>query len=288
MRLFTFSKNKYGVELLMDIGSYQDIPHYFFEDAYHRCDFYEIIFFTRGNGSLLLDQQEIPIRDQTLVFISPFQIRRWQVDTTQIECHFLLFKNDFLAAFFSDQLFSFRLQYFYQKSHPLFLPVTKVIFDAYKNVLQEIQGEILHYQSDSEHIIRSLLYFILIKLNRNYAGYYQISQETENNRVAFRFKSLLLKEAGKIRNVDFYSRKLGVSRVTLNKSVQEQFGITVSNMIDEFAIGAIKNLLVHSSYSVKEIAAQFNFSEAQHLTRYFKNITGFTPSAYRISYQNGR
>lgn len=288
MRLFPFSRNKYGVELLMDIGSYQDIPHYFFEDVYHRCDFYEIIFFTRGNGCLLLDQQEIPIRDQTLVFISPFQIRRWRVDTAQIACHFLLFKNDFLAAFFADQLFSFRLQFFYQKSHPLFLPVSQEIFDGYKNVLQDIQQEILHYQSDSEHIIRSLLYFILIKLNRAYAAYYQISHETENNRIAFRFKALLLKEAGKHRNVDFYSRKLGVSRVTLNKSIQEQFGITVSAMIDEFAIGAIKSLLIHHSYSVKEIAAQLNFSEAHHLTRYFKNITGFTPSAFRLTYQNGR
>lgn len=288
MRLFTFSKNKYGVELLMDIGSYQDIPHYFFEDAYHRCDFYEIIFFTRGNGSLLLDEQEIPIRDQTLVFISPFQIRKWRVETTQIECRFLLFKNDFLAAFFSDQLFSFRLQFFYQKSHPLFLPLVQGVFDPYKNVLQEIQQEIRHYQSDSEHIIRSLLYFILIKLNRAYAAYYQISQETENNQIAFRFKALLLKEAGKHRNVDFYSRKLGISRVTLNKSIHEQFGISVSAMIDEFAIGAIKSLLIHHSYSVKEIAAQLHFSEAHHLTRYFKNITGVTPSGFRMAYQNGR
>lgn len=288
MRLFTFSKNKYGVELLMDIGSYQDIPNYFFEDTYHRCDFYEIIFFTRGNGSLLLDQQEIPIRDQTLVFISPFQIRRWRVDKAKIECHFLLFKNDFLASFFSDQLFSYRLQFFYQKSHPLFLPVLQEVFDAYKHILQEIQREILHYQSDSEHIIRSLLYFILIKLNRAYASYYLISPETENNRIAFRFKALLLKEAGKHRNVDFYSRKLGVSRVTLNKCIQEQFSISVSAMIDEFTIGAIKSLLIHHSYSVKEIAGQLDFSEAHHLTRYFKNLVGVTPSAFRLAYQNGR
>lgn len=288
MHLFTFSKNKYGVELLMDIGSYQDIPHYFFEDVYHRCDFYEIIFFTRGNGSLLLDHQEIPIRDQTLVFISPFQIRRWRVDKTQIDCHFLLFKNDFLAAFFSDQLFSFRLQFFYQKSHPLFLPVSQEVFDAYKHVLQEIQHEILYYQSDSEHIIRSLLYFILIKSNRAYATYYLISPETEKNRIAFRFKALLIKEAGKHRSVDFYSRKLGVSRVTLNKSIQEQFGISVSTMIDDFAIGAIKSLLIHHSYSVKEIAARLDFSEAHHLTRYFKHLVGVTPSAFRLTYQNGR
>lgn len=288
MRLFSFSKNKYGVELLMDIASYQDIPNYFFDSAYHRCDFYEIIFFTRGNGCLLLDQQEIHIRDRTLVFISPLQVRSWRVDRAQIECHFLLFKNDFLAAFFSDQLFSFRLQFFYQKSHPLFLLVSKEKFDAYKNVLQEIQREILHYQSDSEHIIRSLLYFILIKLNRCYADYYQLSRETGNNPIAFRFKALLLKEVGRHRNVDFYCRQLSVSRVTLNKIIQQQFGISVSAMIDEFSIGVIKSLLIHHSISVKEIAGQLGFSEAQHLTRYFKHITGLTPSAFRLTYQNGR
>ena len=42
MKQFQFVKNKYGHELLMDIGSYYHIPNYFFEPILHHTDFYEI------------------------------------------------------------------------------------------------------------------------------------------------------------------------------------------------------------------------------------------------------
>lgn len=88
MKLFQFSKNKYGAELLMDIGTYQDIPNYFFENELHNTDFYEIIFFTQGNGYLELDQQRIEISNNAIVFVSPFQKRKWVVNRSEIKCHF--------------------------------------------------------------------------------------------------------------------------------------------------------------------------------------------------------
>jgi AraC family transcriptional regulator, transcriptional activator of pobA len=108
MKLFKFSKNKYGTELLMDIGTYKDIPNYFFEPEIHHTDFYEIVFFAKGNGYLELDQQKIKIKNNTVVFISPFQKRKWFVQKQKIECHFLFFQDSFLSTFFADRLFAFR------------------------------------------------------------------------------------------------------------------------------------------------------------------------------------
>lgn len=54
MIFFHFLENKYGRELLMDIGNYIDIPNYFFEPIVHRTDFYEIVFIEKGNGFLNL------------------------------------------------------------------------------------------------------------------------------------------------------------------------------------------------------------------------------------------
>lgn len=42
MEQFQFVKNKYGHELLMDIGSYYHIPTYFFEPILYHTDFYKI------------------------------------------------------------------------------------------------------------------------------------------------------------------------------------------------------------------------------------------------------
>ena len=198
MKVFNFSKNKYEVELLMDLGTFKDIPQYFFESEVHHTDFYEIVFFIKGNGCLKLDQQSINISDNTIVFISPFQKRKWFVNKAEVDCYFLFFQDDFISNFFSDKLFSFRLQYFYNKTKPLFITVNDGFMVKLNDLFQEIHNEIKLLKSDSEHIIRALLYFILIKLNRTYAEIYFLSSETEVNTTAFRFKEILQKEVKSI------------------------------------------------------------------------------------------
>ncbi|WP_269236540.1 helix-turn-helix domain-containing protein [Flavobacterium flavigenum] len=287
MKTFKFLKNKYNVELLIDIGTYKDIPYYFFESELHHTDFYELIFFSKGNGYLELDHQRIEISDKTVLFISPFQKRRWFLDKTKIESYFLFFQDSFLSDFFSDKLFSFRLQFFYNKTKPLYLKVNDDFFLQLANIIQELISEIKTFKSDSEHIIRALLYFILIKLNRTYAQHYQLSSETENNSIAYMFKEILQSKVCKVRNIDYYSQELGISRVTLNKCIKKQFGVTASEMINEFILFEIKTLLNYTKLNINEISALLQFSHANHLTRFFKAQTGISPKEFRNTYQNG-
>ena len=271
----------------MDLGTYKDIPEYFFESELHHADFYEIVFFIKGNGYLQLDQQSIKITDNTIVFISPFQKRKWFVNKAEIDCYFLFFQDSFLSNFFSDKLFSYRLQYFYNKTKPLFINVSDDFMLKLYNIFQEIYNEIKSLKSDSEHIIRALLYFTLIKLNRVYAEKYQLSSETEKNITAFLFKQVLQKEIKNSRSIDYYAKQLSISRITLNKCIKSQFGITVSEMVNEFILFEIKSQLLYSKLNINEIAYLLNFSEANHLTRFFKKNTGISPKKFRNAYQNG-
>lgn len=287
MKTFKFLKNKYGVELLIDIGTYHDIPNYFFESELHQTDFYELIFFAKGNGYLELDQQRIEIAPHTIIFISPFQKRKWFWDKTKVASYFLFFQDNFLSNFFSDKLFSYRLQFFYNKTKPLFLLVNDRFFSQLVTIIQELLNEIKTFQSDSEHMIRALLYLMLIKLNRAYADHYRLSSETENNSIAFMFKEILQNEVSKVRNIDYYAERLGISRVTLNKCFKKQFGVTVSEMVDEFILFEIKSLLSYTKLNINEISYQLQFSQANHLTRFFKAQTGISPKEFRNAYQNG-
>jgi AraC family transcriptional regulator, transcriptional activator of pobA len=287
MKLFKFSKNKYGTELLMDISTYKDISNYFFEKEIHNTDFYEIVFFTKGNGYLELDQQKIKIKNNTVVFISPFQKRKWFVQKQKIECHFLFFQDSFLSTFFADRLFAFRLQFFYNKTNPLHLQIdTDFLLQLY-GIFTELLKEVKAFKTDSEHVARALLYLVLIKLNRAYAECYQLASETKSNTIAFLFKQLLQTKGVTNRGIEYYAKKLKTSRVTLNKSVKHQFGITTSEMINEFILFEIKAQLLYSNLSVKEIAFLLNFSEANHLTRFFKTKTGMAPKDFKNAYQNG-
>jgi len=236
---------------------------------------------------LELDHQRIDISDNTVIFVSPFQKRRWFLDKTKTECCFLFFQDSFLSGFFSDKLFSFKLQYFYNKAKPLYLKVSQEIFSQLAGSIGELLNEIKTFRSDSEHLIRALLYLILIKLNRAYAAHYLMSSETENNSTAYKFKEILQNQMRKTRNIDYYAQQLGVSRVTLNKCIKKQFGITVSEMVNEFILFEIKSMLCYTNLTVNEISHQLEFSQANHLTRFFKMQTGISPKEFRNAYQNG-
>ena len=50
----------------------------------------------------------------------------------------------------------------------------------------------------------------------------------------------------------------------------------------------IKNMLLYSGLSVKEISSQLHFSEPNHLMRFFKSQTGQTIGEFLDGYQIGR
>lgn len=217
MKIIHFQKNKYGVELLMDLANYQDIPHYHFEPELHQTDFFEIIFIETAKGKLYLDQQQIQLQTHAIIFISPLQKRQWFVEKESIESYFLAFQESFLNDFFSDKLFVYRLQYFFNYHNALFLKTNDSYFVKIQRTFQDILSEIKHYQSDSHHIIRSLLYYLLTLLNREYALHYQLSDETQNHYIAYQFKALLEKYIHQNLRVEDYAQKLGISRITLSK-----------------------------------------------------------------------
>src|SRR5690606_10000257 len=142
------------------------------------------------------------------------------------------------------------------------------------------KDELVHTKAGSVHIIRSLIYYILQKLNREYAIRNDLDLEKENNHYAFKFKQLIEINIKKKQRIADYAEMLGISRVSLNTAVKEQFNVTVTHLLKQRLLLEIKNYLIHSKLTVSEIAYQLNFSEPNHLMRFFKNQTGMTTSEF--------
>lgn len=80
---------------------------------------------------------------------------------------------------------------------------------------------------------------------------------------------------------------LNINRIALNKAVKRQFNVTASHLLKQRLLTAIKDNLIHSKLTVAEIAFKLNFSEPNHLMRFFKNQTGYTMTDFLSEYQNG-
>ncbi|TKG94004.1 AraC family transcriptional regulator [Puteibacter caeruleilacunae] len=287
MKHIKFNKTVCGVDFLLNVIDTDTGDADLMSEELYTTDFFQIVFVNQGKGTLLLNDQTIEIKANDVLFISQHQKHKWHFEPDSFNATFLVFQEDFLNDFFSDQYFTYRLMYFYQIDSPLFLNLPSDAKDQYISQLKEIKQELVHVQTDSVHLIRSILYYVLTKLNRTYSEEYKISATDTNNSIALQFRKLVEQNINTKQRVEDYAEMLKVSRISLNKAVKKQFNQTTAEFLKARLVYKIKMELIYSNKSIDELAMEFNFSESNHFSRFFKAQTGLTPSNYREDYQNG-
>jgi len=287
MRHLKFNKSFCGVDLLLNVLDASNKHLFEFSKDLYTTNFFQIIFIKKGSGTLKLNDQTIALKDDSIVFISENQKHQWNIDEAIFDASSLIFQEDFLNDFFSDTYFTYRLHYFYQIDFPLHLNVSKETTNEYLDKLKEIKTDLERPKSDSIHLIRSILYYLLIQLNRLYSNQFKISSTISNDNLAYEFRKLVEEHIYEKQRIEDYSSLLDVSRITLNKEVNKHFNTTTSNFLKTRLSFEIKMKLIFTNLTVQEIADVFHFSEANHLSRFFKNQSNLTPIEYRLSYQNG-
>ncbi|AZB23424.1 helix-turn-helix domain-containing protein [Chryseobacterium bernardetii] len=287
METIKFNKTECGVDFLLNVLPSDEIGETYLNHKLFNTDYFEIIFFKKGSGQLTLNYQKINVEDNSIIFISPFQKRQWKLDAEDFDFTVLAFKEDFLNEFFSDKLFTYRLSYFYQLEFPLNMQVEKENIDMYCVLLSEIKAELRKTRIDSVHIIRSLIYYLLQKLNRVYAEKHQLSLKNQDTNYAFQFKKLIETNIENKQRISDYTDLMGISRITLNKCVKDQFNVTATHLLKQRLLVEIKDYLIHSEMTVSQIAYKLNISEPNHLMRFFKSQTGMTTTEFLADYQNG-
>jgi AraC family transcriptional regulator len=77
------------------------------------------------------------------------------------------------------------------------------------------------------------------------------------------------------------SRLLGVHPVTISKGFPKHFGCTLGEYGRKIKIEKAVELLGRRKYALAEIAQICGFADQSHLTRVFRDLTGFTPNEFR-------
>ncbi len=286
MRTYIFEKRKYGFELLMDLHTFENNSNVFFDPEPHITDFFEIMAFENASGTMELNGRTLNVTKNSFFFICPFQRKSCKIPRPGTKGFHIVFQNNFLSEFFDDKLFAYRLQYFYNYQHPTYLQLNNEDYNTIRFALNEIIDEINNYQNDSSHIIRSLLYFSLSKLNRLYSKQYNISSDTQSKSIFYKFKEQLELNIRTLHSVEAYCELLRINRHQLNTMVKEHTGYTTKEIINNRLLEEVKMELRYSQKTIAEIAHALHFSEPNNMTRFFRKIEGVSPSIYRDNYQN--
>lgn len=282
-----FNKTQCGVDFYINTGESKDICGVLTEHKAFKTDFFSFYFFRRANGYVLLNFRKIELRDDMVLLLSPHQQQEWHVDEAELDYTFLIFREDFMRTFIADKFFVYRLLYYYQTDTPPYLLAAPEELAEYMRLLGKIKQELLHPVADTYNLIVSVLYYLLVVINRAYAKTYRLPVEVPKNNYAFQFKDLLEKHIHTVQRVQEYADMLRVSRITLNNSVMAQFGVSATHLLKQRLLEELKNELLFSDRNVSQLADEFHFSDPSHLMRFFKKETGKTFTQYLMNYKRG-
>ena len=285
--LIRYSKTSCGVDFLLNTADSSEKRGWFDNEKRYKTDFYEFFFFRKASGFLFLTGRKIELHDNMLLIISPFQQQEWHVDIDKLDYTFLVFQEEFINNFLSDKYFMYRLLYCYQNDYPTYMSMDDKQMSFFTDLLKEIKQELRNPVADSYHMIVACLYQFLLKLNRYYAREMNLPFSIPLNNYAYQYKLLLEKNiCSKIR-VNDYAMMMNISRITLNKAVENEFGVTAAHLLKQRLLAEVQHELLFSGESLKEIAYRLNFSEPNHLMRFFKQQTGQTITQFLDEYKNG-
>ncbi|MEA1785455.1 AraC family transcriptional regulator [Arenibacter sp. GZD96] len=284
MKYLSFENKKYGFDLAMDLIPLKNPPCNYFIDEIHATNFFEIFLFDAVHeGFFQFDEHKIEISPHSVFFISPNQRKLCGINPDGLSGYHLIFQNEFLTDFFQDKLFVYKLRYFH---NPFIRPNLTLPADEFafvEIILTKIYSEVVNFRKNSRHIIRALLYYLLVKLNEDFEFQYQLTSEGYGESVFFEFLFTLERHLKQQHDVQFYAQSLHISTSKLNALVKNQFKMGAKAFILHRLSQEIKIELANTDKIINEIAEEFHFSEPNNLSRFFKKTFGISPERYRAS-----
>ena len=181
---YTFYKHKYGSELLVDVVELEYVKKFLAKSTVHTLNYYDITFITEGKGAFTVDNQTYEAIPCDVLFSKPGEIRNW--DTHHIiNGYALIFEEEFLSSLFKDSLFVRHLSFFQIESFSSRLHLSDELYTRILETLHDIKMEIDSYQQGDVHVLRALLYEVLMLLDRAYLKMTSMeegrSREVSNN-----------------------------------------------------------------------------------------------------------
>ena len=267
--LLKYSKSSCGVDFLLNTAESSEKTGWFNLDKRYKTDFFEFYFFRKAEGYMLLAGRKIILHPNMVLVISPFQLQEWHVDLDKLDYTFLIFQEEFINNFLSDKYFMYRLLYCYQHDYPTFFDMSTEEMAPLLSQLLQMKKELRNPIADSYHMIAACLYQFLLLLNRFYANRFDLPFDPPLNNYAYQYKELLEKNISEKTRVADYAEMMNISRVTLNKAVMREFGLSAVHLLKQRLLQEVKSDLLFTGLSVKEIAYRLPFSESTHLMRFF-------------------
>ncbi len=150
--------------------------------------------------------------------------------------------------------------------------------------LAQLKLKYLHGKFDQEIIfslLQTVYYELLAIISRTITIEIKDDELNRADQLFRKFLELLSESGGKERTVSEFAQKMCITPKYLSTITKEASGKSAMSWIHEYTIDAIVQKLKYSEMSIKEIAAELNFSNISFFGKFVKAHLGMPPKEYR-------
>lgn len=156
----------------------------------------------------------------------------------------------------------------------------EIINDHFDHIAKQLKGRESAWKQLK---ITSLLQALLCEIMEQH---YMLSDGEEKPRtrkeeIVGMFFLEVLQNFQQERRVAFYADRLCVTPKHLSAVTKEITGMTAGELIDHYVIMEAKIMLKETSLTVQEITNRLNFANQSFFGKYFKHLSGYSPSDFR-------
>jgi AraC family transcriptional activator of pobA len=156
-------------------------------------------------------------------------------------------------------------------------------FEATKHMVDGLLDEIHEEFPGKSSVLLSYLHLLLSKIyrlaiDRNETTF-QINQRNAGYLRAFRRS--VKQSSTPMKSIRDYAVELNITPVHLNRICQSSIGKSALQVVHDFLFLEAKKYILHTDYSISEIAYRLNFEDPAYFSRFFKKMAGTSPKLFR-------
>ena len=251
----------------------------------HRHSFFELVHIVSGNGSLSAFGKTVAYKAGDLFLIRPETAHRFVIGDVS---RFVFLR--FTEQAITDYAASLAEPFFSIQTEPDPLSVCEEDAAKIRALFRMIWQEKAHPAPASSELLLQWSVGIVLIVARNRAGSGQVTPDMPSQeRLAFLLPYIQrhIRQPEKLK-ADALAAAFDFSRHYLGRYFKRHYQENLGDYVARCRIRAIQNALAHSTSGIKQIAWQFGFTDASHLTRFFRRRTGQTPRRFRLDCRAAR
>ncbi len=249
--------------------------------SFVKTTFETFVFCLEGTLSLTVNDKSHSLTKHDVMFVGQNTIVGDIVRSDDFDCKIIIVTPEFGLNFINKTIFDTIMKI---QAHPI-IKLTPEEIDLmmryYELAVYKFEHPSLNYGRETMlNLLRSMALDLLSSISQhNSNGQQPILRQ--GDKIFNRFIMLLSGNETNNRSVQYYADQLCISSKYLTSICNQKANQTAGEIIASHLVGRIKQLLLYSGKSIKEIAVEMGFENLSFFGKYVKKHLGDSPNRYR-------